>query len=183
MRPEVSGPARIVLLLGALFMSACYNRGPDPPRPAEILTPTKIAIITNSEGPPFNLDDGSVFPSSSASAPRQLYNWPEKPPSPDDGFPVFDGDLLFAGTDANGETWFEVAGQPLDDPCWYIGGGSFDDGDAVLFSSGLRVSKAPGFTVRGVDTSKDPGLPGHEYDQVCLDRTGAALYFEVAHGM
>jgi hypothetical protein len=68
----------------------------------------------------------------------------------------------------------------MDAGLWY--GGSFDTGDSIRFSSGLRVAKAPGFSIRPADTRGVQPFPGHADDSACVDSTGKARYFQLFVG-
>jgi hypothetical protein len=133
-----------------------------------------IAIVNTSEPWPLTLVDGGVFPSSGGAA-RRVKNWPTDSVTEEDqiGF----GSLLLAGRDADGGWWYAIGdGQSTD--CWPIYGGSFDEGDSIWFSSGLRVPKAPDFAIHSFGDPAE-AFPGHADDFVCVDAQGVARYIEL----
>lgn len=106
---------------------------------------------------------------------RRITNWPGTN-EPDESA----SNLLFlAGPVGDGSWWYELAGYsgPNEDGCWAIWGGSFDEGDSVRLSSGLRLPKAPTFEIRHQGHPDVDWFPGHQDDQICVDEQGRALYF------
>jgi hypothetical protein len=159
-------------------MSAC--RGPAPPRPTEDLRPTIVSeVVSNNWRLPLTLQDGSVFPPGGESV-RRVKNWPGDVVSEPDE--IREGSLILAGQNPDGSWWYQISGSGANqDGCWPIYGGSFNEGDSIWFSSGLRVAKAPDFEIRDAWDVADP-FPGHGGDLVCVDDQGLARYFDLARG-
>jgi hypothetical protein len=176
-----SAPWSLLLLLFALtLVVAGCGRGRTPPRPTQDLSPSVVGVLS-AAGPPFELDTGQAFPPD-GSEPRRIKNWPANPAFEEqDPRP---GTLLLGGQASNGSWWYELVGfgGPTSDECWPLFGGSFDDGDTIWFSSGLRVLKAPDFKIRRYGQDDVEAFPGHSDDSVCIDREGRALHFDLFVG-
>ena len=167
-------------VLAAAIVSC--SRGPAPPSPGEDLRPTVVGkiVVARSNTPPFDLEDGSRFSPPVAAEIRRIKNWPVDSVREDGDVSL--NSLLLGGSDSNG-WWYEVVTDgPNVDGCWSLYGGSFDTGDSIRFSSGLRVAKAPGFSIRPADTHGVQPFPGHADDSVCVDSTGKARYFQLFVG-
>jgi len=173
----------------AIVLAGC-SRGPSPPAPTEDLTPTVIGVIGEQAGTlPVSLVGGSTFPPSSSASVVRIRNWPnlDAPQDPSEDLVRLDpGVLLLAGQRADGSWWYELAGEggSVDEGCWTIRGGSFDEGDSVRLSSGLRLPKAPGFRIEthGHDSDNVQWFPGHGGDGICIDEQGRAVYFDAFIG-
>lgn len=115
------------------------------------------------------------FEPPAGAAVRRITNWPATN-EPDENASNL---LLLAGASSDGSWGYELAGYsgPNEDGCWGIYGGSFDDGDSVRLSSGLRLPKAPTFSIHDGGHSDVEWFPGHEGDQICVDEQGRAMYF------
>lgn len=109
-----------------------------------------VGVVTSATGtlPVTFRGGGGLAPPPGATVER-IKNWPgseaAEPEGPSSGL------LLLGGQRADGSWWYELAGYgdgPNQDGCWLIYGGSFDEGDSVRLSSGLRLPKAPGFEIR-----------------------------------
>jgi len=156
--------------------AAYTNKGPEPNRrwcyrPADAVDARETCRWTD------------LRPTAGARVER-IYNWPGDASDKDGLYePVGlqNGLLLLGGERPDGSWWYELAYHWDEGPCFAtIRGGSFDGGDSVRFSSGLRVPKAPGFNVRSQDRplDSDMGFPGHQEDSICLDEQGRAASFE-----
>lgn len=165
--------ALVVICLGA----AC-TRGPAPPEPTEDLRAATVGIVeTGQSGDGVELRGGERFPSAAGVAPQRLVNWPaDSKRQPADMEP---GSLLLGGQRADGSWWYQLAS--LGNECWEVLGGAFDRGDAVQFSTGVIVPKAPGFELRTHGTEGNP-FPGHAWDVTCLSGDGEAVYFDLFVG-
>jgi len=170
------------LLVGGWWFVASVSslqRGPAPPQPTANLYPSIVGEIvrTHADGS-VELQDGTTFPPTRGAQTARIFNWPQEAP----GEPIGDesGFLLLAGQRSDGSWWYQIAwgGGEGDGRCWAVGGGSFDLGDKVQFSSGLIVPKAPGFEIRPPEAVGLDTFPGRQDDAVCLDASGRALYFE-----
>ena len=162
----------------AFLLLAC-TRGDAPPRPNEDLKASIVGVVASAD--PLTLTSGSSFPPSGGHADR-ITNWPNDPAFEEpDARPET---LLLGGQRANSSWWYELVGTggPNPDGCWPLYGGSFDQGDSIQFSSGLRVPKASTFEIRLHGQAGLQPFPGHRNDFVCLDETGAALYFDLFVG-
>jgi hypothetical protein len=174
---------RLVSLLSVAVALAACSRGPAPPAPTEDLTPTFIGVIAKQVAtPPVLLRGDRTFPPSPGASVERIRNWPDldAPADPFADFPRLDPEvLLLAGQRSDGVWWYELADGANQDGCHMIYGGSFDEGDTVRLSSGLRLPKAPGFNVRGGGRVLDDvdSFPGHGGDGICVDEQGRAIYF------
>ncbi len=170
-----------MVFLIATTVLAC-SRGPNPPAPAEDLTPTIVGVITGSSGLPVGLRGGKTFDPPPGSVVGRIKNWPAGDIYEPDGLPI--GGLLLGGERADGSWWYELAGfyGPTNDGCWSIFGGSFDEGDSVRLSSGLRLPKAPEFAIRTHGHDDVDWFPGHQDDSICVDEQGRAVYFDAFIG-
>jgi hypothetical protein len=130
---------------------------------------------------PISLESGGEFPPTPGSVER-LKNWPANPAFEE--VDVWPDTLLLGGQTEDGSWWYQLAGAggPTTDGCWPIYGGSFDEGETIRFSSGLRVPKAGSFEIRPTDQQLKQVFPGHASDFVCIDRMGSAVYFELFIG-
>jgi hypothetical protein len=168
-------------VLSALLILGCSSRGLEPPHPTEDFRASIVGVVAQSSPPSITLASGVVFPPTGVAASR-LKNWPASPASEEDV--ARPGSLLLGGQRVDGTWWYELAGfgGPNSDGCWSVYGGSFDEGDSVWFSSGLRVPKAATFEVRPIGQKSVQPFPGHAADSVCLDTSGRALYFDLFVG-
>jgi hypothetical protein len=171
----------IVVALVAMVIVGC-SRGMPPPKPTEDLHATVVGVVGPGGGPPFNLESDGMFPPEAGTA-RRITNWPADPAFEEQEARV--GTLVLGGQQADGTWWYELVGSggPTQGGCWPLYGGSFDEGDTIRFSSGLRVPKAPNFEIRPSGTGTAEAFPGHRTDSVCLDRTGQAVSFELDIGL
>jgi hypothetical protein len=152
--------------------------------PTEDLSPSVVGVIDEfAAALPVKLDGGLIFAPPPGARVERIYNWPAD--SSDDGLyepmGLDEEQLLLGGQRPDGSWWYELAGHSSDGACYAtIQGGSFDAGDSVRFSSGLRLPKAPGFNVQGEGRvlGDDAGFPGHNGDNICIDKQGRAVWFE-----
>jgi hypothetical protein len=171
-----------VVMTTFLLIGGC-SRGPEPPLPTEDLEATIVGVIASDRGGvPFDLANGSVFDPPIGATVRRLRNWPAR--SSTEPEEVISGSLLLGGEAGDGSWWYEIAGSagPNEDGCWSIYVGSFDQGDFVQFSSGLRVPKDLAFEIRRTGDDNSAVFPGHQADSVCIDEAGRAQYFELFAG-
>jgi hypothetical protein len=132
-----------------------------------------------ASAPPVDLRGGTQFAPPAGAAVARIKNWPADDLSEPDGLTT--GLLLLGGERPDGSWWYELAGfgdGPNADGCWLIYGGSFDEGETVRLSSGLRLTKAPGFDIRPDGYDDVEWFPGHTYDAICVDELGRAAYFQ-----
>lgn len=170
----------VFVLLTAL--SAC-SRGPTPPSPTEDLTPTIVGVIDATVSAlPVTLRGGETFAPPAGARVDRLDNWPADDVGEAEG--LIADVLLLGGERPDGSWWYELAGfaGPNEDGCWSIYGGSFDEGDSVRFSSGLRLPKADGFEIRTYGHDDAQWFPGHQDDSICVDDEGRAVYFDAFIG-
>jgi hypothetical protein len=171
----------LFVLVGAV--TSC-SRGPAPPAPTEDLTATVVGVIdAATTAPPFVLRGRARFAPPPGASVERVKNWPgtatSEPDEPTSGL------LLLGGQRTDGSWWYELAGfgdGPNQDGCWLIYGGSFDVGDAVVLSSGLRLPKAPSFEIRAEGHDDVDWFPGHQDDAICVDEQGRAVYFQAFIG-
>ena len=178
-----------------VVVAAGCSRGQSGPVPTEDLRPSVIGVIEHPAASlPVALRGGATFAPPSGAVVTRLHNWPSSTADEADGLyePVGleEGVLLFGGRRADASWWYQLAYPGFGGDCAYvIHGGSFDDGDGVHFSSGVRLPKAPGFNVRGQGSgpiqtfTDDMGFPGHMDDSICLDEQGRATWFDRFIGM
>ena len=171
----------------AIAIAGC-SRGPSPPAPTEDLTPTVIGVIAEQTATlPVRLVGDKTFPPSSSASVVRIRNWPDLD-APKDPFAdlvrLDPGVLLLAGQRADESWWYVLADTPNQDGCHSIRGVSFDEGDSVRLSSGLRLPKAPGFRIEthGHDSDSIHWFPGHGDDSICVDEQGRAVYFDAFIG-
>jgi len=175
-------PMWLAVLIGsaALSNAACGDgRGDPPPSPTIAFEPAVISLIDTVEndasGHRVVLVDGTTLtldvydPSST-----RLMNGTGQ---------VVSGDLVLAGP-GDPPTWWTAlptkysvhpSGAPgsaevPDGLCWSIHGGAYDEGDAIHFSSGLRLPKATNFQV-AMTYIPNP-FPARISDSFCVDRDG-----------
>lgn len=168
----------------ALAISGC-SRGPNPPAPTEDLTPTVVGVIgaITSTDLPVPLTNNTSFAPPAGAVVQRIKNWPANPANEVDGFQP--DALLLGGSRPDGTWWYEIAGfGASEEGCWRIAGGSFDEGDSVRLSSGLRLPKAPEFRIEthGHDRDNVQWFPGHQDDGICVDAKGRAVYFDAFIG-
>jgi hypothetical protein len=176
---QVGGVIALVVLI------AGCSRGPTPPSPTEDLVPTQVGVIASTnEMLPVTFAGGGEFAPPPGSTVDRIQNWPSTASTPTAKDPdrLMAGTLLLGGHRSDGTWWYELVDFASDDGCHRITGGSFDDGDSVRLSSGLRLPKAPGFEIRSYGRSTDV-FPGHQDDVICIDDQGRAVYFELFIGM
>lgn len=175
-------PMWLAALVGsaAMVVAACGDgRDDPPPSPTRSFEPAVISLIDTVESDATThravLVDGTTLtldfddPSST-----RLTN----------GFgQIVPGDLVLAGP-GDPPTWWTAlstkhsvhpSGAPgsaevPDGLCWYITGGAYDEGDAIHFSSGLRLPKAAAFRV--VPTWIPDPFPARISDYLCVDQAG-----------
>ena len=168
----------------ALLIAAC-SRGPTPPSPTEDLVPTHVGVIASTdETMPVRFSGGGEFAPPPGATVDRIRNWPSTDSNPGANDPdrLMAGTLLLGGQRSDGSWWYELADFAGDDGCHRILGGSFDDGESVRLSSGLRLPKAPGFEIRAHGRSTQV-FPGHQDDIICVDDQGRAVFFELFIGM
>lgn len=168
--------------LTAVMIAAC-SRGPNPPVPTEDLTATIIGVVQETrKDVPVELDDGTTFPPDLDAPVRRVRNWPAW--SEFEREDIEEGALLLAGPDADGGWWYELVDffGPSEEGCWFLHGGSFDEGETIRFSSGLRVPKASAFEIRQHGHMDVQAFPGHQDDRICINRAGEAVYFDLFVG-
>jgi hypothetical protein len=174
-----SRPCLITFAFLALAVGGC-SRGPNPPAPTENLTPTVVGVIGDITRAdlPVQLTNNTTFAPPAGAVVQRIKNWPANPANEVDGFQP--DVLLLGGSRPDGSWWYEIAGfpGPNEQGCWRIAGGSFDEGDSVRLSSGLRLPKAPGFRIQPQGYDSVQWFPGHEADGICVDALGRALYFD-----
>lgn len=160
--------------------STACSRGPGPPEPTRDLMPTVIGTVTRVESAAIVLDNGFVLPMSPPTT--RITNWPSDPAVEESEARA--GTLVLAGKGSDERWWYELAGSggPNPDGCWPLFGGSFDRGDTIQFSSGLRVKKAIGFELRLNGHDNVRAFPGRRDDFVCLGHDGTAEYFNLSVG-
>ncbi len=78
------------------------------------------------------------------------------------------GELFLGGIDDEG-LWFQAAGPGTADCPFGISSNAWDDGDGVIFESGLRLSKADGFI------GEPSVLSGGPPPIVCMKQDGEAI--------
>ena len=92
---------------------------------------------------PVKLRGGLTFAPPPAARVERIYNWPGDSSDKDELYEpegLEEGLLLLGGQRPDGSWWYELAYHAEDGPCFAtIRGGSFDGGDSVRFSSGLRL--------------------------------------------
>lgn len=172
----------VIVFVLVTSLSAC-SRGPTPPSPTEDLTPTTVGVIeTSTSALPVTLRGGGTFAPPVGSRVDRLDNWPTNDVSEAEG--LIADVLLLGGRRADGSWWYELAGftGANEDGCWSIYGGSFDEGDSVRLSSGLRLPKAAGFEIRAHSHDDVQWFPGHQDDGICVDESGRAVYFDAFIG-
>lgn len=179
--PRVRCTIALFLLGGAL--GAC-SRGPAPPSPTQDLTATVVGVIERTaDGFPAQLRGGTQFAPAPGASVERIKNWPGADTAELPG--LTSGLLLLGGERADGSWWYELAGfgdGPNEDGCWLIYGGSFDDGQTVRLSSGLRLPKAPSFEILDEGHDDVEWFPGHQDDAICVDEQGRAAYFDAFIG-
>jgi hypothetical protein len=164
----------VVTLLAACDLG---GRGGPPPSPTETMRPETIALVATAEHKNgfvtglVHLEDGSAIDLGDTTA-RLPNGYGQLQP----------GDLILAAAGPRPAWWVDLDGKirvrassdngvgKVDGACWWIRGGGYDVGDAIHFSSGLFLTKAPTFKVE-MDWIKDP-LPARPSDYFCVDRTG-----------
>jgi hypothetical protein len=174
--------ARVTALV--VLIAGC-SRGPTPPSPTEDLVPTQVGVIASTnEMLPVRFSGGGEFAPPPGATVERVRNWPatDSSPAATDPDRLSAGTLLLGGQRPDGSWWYQLADFVSNDGCRRIYGGSFDDGDSVRLSSGLRLPKAPGFEIRAHGRSTDV-FPGHQDDVICIDDQGRAVYFELFIGM
>jgi hypothetical protein len=179
--PLVRAAGMVVL---ALLLAAC-SRGPTPPSPTEDLVPTQVGVIASTdETMPVRFSAGGEFAPPPGATVDRIWNWPSTESThwatnPDR---LSAGTLLLGGQRPDGSWWYQLADFASNDGCHRIAGGSFDEGDSVRLSSGLRLPKAPGFEIRDHGSGVQ-AFPGHQADVICIDEQGRAVFFDLAIGM
>jgi hypothetical protein len=140
-------------------------------RPAEVFAPSEVGVIESIEGIrnmrfTIRLEDGTRLDVDLAEG---TYEPASRTPNP--------GDLFVYVDDVGGKPWMlAVAGQG---ECFMVQGRAIDDGDHLVFESGLRLPKAADF---------DPGSAGplSEYtsDQAhfCINGEGVVTHFAGSPG-
>jgi hypothetical protein len=154
--------------------AAITDRGSDP---------NDCGVIENSASVlPVTLRGGEMFEPPASSKVDRLDNWPVGDVGDAEG--LIANVLLLGGRRADGSWWYELAGfpGPNQDGCWSIYGGSFDEGESVRLSSGLRLPKAAGFEIRTHGHDDVQWFPGHQDDSICVDDEGRAVYFDAFIG-
>ena len=176
----------VAIVAAAIAFGGC-SRGPNPPAPTEDLVPTVVGVIASNapSAAPVALTNGTIFAPPAGAPVERIKNWPASDTYGAEG--ITPGLLLLGGSRPDGSWWYEIAGiggGPDSEGCWSIYGGSWDEGDSVRFSSGLRLPKAPGFRIEthGHDSDNVQWFPGHQDDSICIDAQGRALYFDAFIG-
>jgi hypothetical protein len=137
-----------------------------------------VGVIAETvSDPPVALVGGKQFSPDTGAHVGRIKNWPADTAAEAEG--LSEGLLLLGGERADGSWWYELAGfaGPNEHGCWPIYGGSFDRGEAVQLSSGLWLTKAPGFEIRDSAHEDMQWFPGHSDDYICVDEQGRAVYF------
>ena len=135
-------------------------------RPATVFEPSDIGVVDSIEGIrdmrfEIRLADGTNLDVDLAEA---TYQPASRTPEP--------GDLLIYVADVGGKPWVLALSGQAD--CFMIQGGAVDEGDHLVFETGLRLPKAEDY---------DPGWPGplEEYtsDQArfCINHDGVVTHF------
>jgi hypothetical protein len=138
-----------------LQLAAC-----EPQRPTTTFEPTIVGLIEQSNAgysDIVTLDGGQTVEVGDA---RSL-----------DGKGLSGGELFLGGRDQQG-LWYQAARAGNPNCPFGISSNAWDDGDAVIVESGLRLKKASGFT--GEPTALQGGPP----PILCLDREGQAVRAE-----
>lgn len=150
------------LAVVALTAAACTG----VERPAAAFEPSDVGVVDSIEGIrdmrfDIRLADGTNLDVDLAEATYQpASRTPER------------GDLLIYVADVGGKPWLLALSGQAD--CFMIQGRAINEGDHLLFESGLRLPKAGDY---------DPGWPGplEEYtsDQArfCINREGVVTHF------
>jgi hypothetical protein len=139
-------------------------------RPATVFEPTEVGAIESIDGIrdmrfALRLEQGVELEIDLSDA-----NYEPASRTPNSG------DLLLYVEDVGGKPWVLALSGEAD--CFMIQGRAIDEGDHLLFETGLRLPKAADY---------DPGYPGplEEYsDQAhfCLDREGVVTHFAGSPG-
>jgi hypothetical protein len=182
----------IALVLAGLVVVGCGPSFVMPTAPAEILAPETVGVIVDWE--PWNGHEGRYVLDSGRRVELNIEGVPGLPDTPRlsienlqfEGEPVGQYTwLLLSGQDQSGRTWYAAASEVKNVACPFAiqGDEIFDEGDHLLFGTGLALRKAPGFEVHPDwlvqrEDMKTP-FPLSAADSVCLDRTGAALSAEI----
>lgn len=183
------GVGLAVLMTGVFVIS--FVRLLSPPKPSEALRPEIRGVIVaevswnGSEGR-YTLDTGEVVELNAREQP----GLPETPrlSATEIDFvesvrgPQWDRtSLLLVGHDSRGGTWYAAARELEKEECPFeiYGTRVYDEGDHLLFGTGLVLPKSTSFELLPKwaveDKYMDVGFPLGGADQICVDRDGTAL--------
>jgi hypothetical protein len=169
-------PGLVTVILGSVIASAACGGGRDtpPPSPTTSFEPVIVSLVAavdrDATIQEATLSDGSRLRLDETNGRLLNGDWEVVP-----------GDLLLADS-GTAPTWWAAlptknvvhpsgaaaSASVPDGRCWLIRGGAYDEGDAIHFSSGLRLPKAAEFKV-AFDWIKDP-FPARGSDSFCVDR-------------
>jgi hypothetical protein len=161
-----------------------------------VLQPEVIGVVTKWEhsdrAKRYTLDTGEIVvldPGGAEDQTRRLSDsdiyYPSGNPGP--GEPVAAPSvLLLVGRYPDGSTWYAAAPQTGEEMAWsdkpcpfkIRGASVYDDGAVLHFSTGLVLSKDRDFGL-DFDMNGVEEFPLNAADEVCIDRTGTALWAQV----